>query len=75
MGNVHFEDRSRRLRDLPSLSTDFYMWLSLSVCFKTASQKTVHGLTFWKPQKFSPHTGEKKKNLVTSTSLAEFKVL
>ncbi|XP_037543607.1 uncharacterized protein LOC119420290 [Nematolebias whitei] len=29
MGNVHFEDRSRRLRDLPLLSTDFYMWLSL----------------------------------------------
>uniref|UniRef100_A0A3Q3AZT1 Uncharacterized LOC112451383 n=1 Tax=Kryptolebias marmoratus TaxID=37003 RepID=A0A3Q3AZT1_KRYMA len=30
MGNVHFEDRSRRLRDLPLLSTDFYRWLSLS---------------------------------------------
>uniref|UniRef100_A0A8C6MBS2 Ciliary neurotrophic factor n=1 Tax=Nothobranchius furzeri TaxID=105023 RepID=A0A8C6MBS2_NOTFU len=30
MGNVHFEDRSRHLRELPSLSTDFYSWLSLS---------------------------------------------
>ncbi|XP_027887604.1 uncharacterized protein LOC114153333 isoform X1 [Xiphophorus couchianus] len=30
MGNVHFEDRSHRLRDLPLLSTDFSNWLQLS---------------------------------------------
>ncbi|XP_054899852.1 uncharacterized protein LOC129368766 [Poeciliopsis prolifica] len=30
MGNVDFEDRSHRLRDLPLLSTDFNNWLQLS---------------------------------------------
>ncbi|MEQ2159017.1 hypothetical protein GOODEAATRI_018152 [Goodea atripinnis] len=30
MGNIHFEDRSRHLRDLPLLSTDFNSWLQLS---------------------------------------------
>ncbi|KAK2828479.1 hypothetical protein Q5P01_019513 [Channa striata] len=28
--NGHFEDRSRHLKDLPLLSTDFYSWLELS---------------------------------------------
>lgn len=30
MGNIQFEDRSRHLRDLPLLSTDFNSWLQLS---------------------------------------------
>ncbi|XP_075343497.1 uncharacterized protein LOC142401930 [Odontesthes bonariensis] len=30
LGNTHFEDRSRQLRDLPFLSTDFNKWLQLS---------------------------------------------
>ncbi|MED6259183.1 hypothetical protein ATANTOWER_018298 [Ataeniobius toweri] len=30
MGNIHFEDRSRHLRDLPLLSTDFNSWFQLS---------------------------------------------
>uniref|UniRef100_A0A3Q3K7J9 Ciliary neurotrophic factor n=1 Tax=Monopterus albus TaxID=43700 RepID=A0A3Q3K7J9_MONAL len=29
LGNKHFEDRSRQLKDLPLLSTDFYSWLQL----------------------------------------------
>lgn len=32
LGDVHFEDRSRQLKELPSLSTDFYVWLKLTVC-------------------------------------------
>ncbi|XP_070773778.1 uncharacterized protein [Enoplosus armatus] len=30
LGNKHFEDRSRQLKDLPLLSTDFYSWLKLT---------------------------------------------
>ncbi|XP_072230806.1 uncharacterized protein [Leuresthes tenuis] len=30
LGNMHFEDRSQQLRDLPFLSTDFNKWLQLS---------------------------------------------
>ncbi|XP_049896748.1 uncharacterized protein LOC126387967 isoform X1 [Epinephelus moara] len=30
LGNKHFEDRSRQLKDLPLLSTDFYSWLRLT---------------------------------------------
>ncbi|KAM8897819.1 uncharacterized protein AB9W97_009033 isoform 2-T3 [Spinachia spinachia] len=30
LGNKHFEDRSRQLKDLPSLSTDFHDWLNLT---------------------------------------------
>ncbi|XP_037322709.2 uncharacterized protein LOC119215049 [Pungitius pungitius] len=30
LGNKHFEDRSRQLKDLPSLSTDFHGWLNLT---------------------------------------------
>nr|XP_046265922.1 uncharacterized protein LOC124070250 [Scatophagus argus] len=30
LGNKHFEDRSRQLRDLPLLSTDFYSWLDMT---------------------------------------------
>uniref|UniRef100_A0A3Q4BM28 Uncharacterized protein n=1 Tax=Mola mola TaxID=94237 RepID=A0A3Q4BM28_MOLML len=30
LGNKDFEDRSRQLKDLPLLSTDFYSWLSLT---------------------------------------------
>ncbi|XP_045894996.1 uncharacterized protein LOC123962749 isoform X2 [Micropterus dolomieu] len=30
LGNKHFEDRSRQLKDLPSLSTDFNSWLKLT---------------------------------------------
>lgn len=32
LGDGHFEDRSRQLKELPSLSTDFYIWLKLTVC-------------------------------------------
>lgn len=32
LGDRHFEDRSRQLKELPSLSTDFYVWLKLTVC-------------------------------------------
>lgn len=39
MGNVHFEDRSHRLRDLPLLSTDFSNWLQLSV----RAKEQIHG--------------------------------
>ena len=31
MGDKSFEDRSRQLKDLPLLSTDFYSWLNLTV--------------------------------------------
>ncbi|XP_042355543.1 uncharacterized protein LOC121952784 [Plectropomus leopardus] len=31
LGNKHFEDKSWQLEDLPSLSTDFYSWLKLTV--------------------------------------------
>lgn len=31
LGDRHFEDRSQRLEELPLLSTDFYVWLKLSV--------------------------------------------
>ncbi|XP_051256211.1 uncharacterized protein LOC127363577 isoform X2 [Dicentrarchus labrax] len=30
LGNQHFEDRSRQLKDLPSLSTNFNSWLKLT---------------------------------------------
>ncbi|XP_023260577.1 uncharacterized protein LOC111653998 isoform X1 [Seriola lalandi dorsalis] len=30
LGNKDFEDRGRQLKDLPSLSTDFYSWLKLT---------------------------------------------
>ncbi|XP_010730097.1 uncharacterized protein LOC104919725 isoform X2 [Larimichthys crocea] len=30
LGDGQFEDRSRQLRDLPSLSTDYYSWLNLT---------------------------------------------
>ncbi|XP_058483771.1 uncharacterized protein LOC131458602 isoform X2 [Solea solea] len=30
LGNKHFEDRGRQLKDLPLLSTDFYKWLKLT---------------------------------------------
>ncbi|KAM6983560.1 uncharacterized protein LKV04_011510 [Tautogolabrus adspersus] len=30
LGNTLFEDRSRQLKDLPTLSTDFYAWLNLT---------------------------------------------
>ncbi|TNN88656.1 hypothetical protein EYF80_000988 [Liparis tanakae] len=30
LGDEHFEDRSRQLKDLPLLSTDFYSWLKLT---------------------------------------------
>ncbi|XP_044079606.1 uncharacterized protein LOC122888802 [Siniperca chuatsi] len=30
LGNKHFEDRSRQLKGLPLLSTDFYSWLKLT---------------------------------------------
>lgn len=31
LGDEHFEDRSRQLKELPLLSTDFYVWLNLTV--------------------------------------------
>ncbi|XP_034463395.1 uncharacterized protein LOC117774845 [Hippoglossus hippoglossus] len=30
LGNKHFEDRSRQLKDLPLISTDFYSWMKLT---------------------------------------------
>ncbi|AWP00238.1 Hypothetical protein SMAX5B_004260 [Scophthalmus maximus] len=30
LGNKHYEDRSRQLKDLPLLSTDFYKWLNMT---------------------------------------------
>ncbi|XP_020485892.1 uncharacterized protein [Labrus bergylta] len=30
LGNTQFEDRSRQLKDLPTLSTDFYAWLNMT---------------------------------------------
>ncbi|XP_005735706.1 uncharacterized protein LOC102205818 [Pundamilia nyererei] len=30
LGNGQFEDRSRHLKDLPSLSTEFYRWINLT---------------------------------------------
>ncbi|KAA8587113.1 hypothetical protein FQN60_000949 [Etheostoma spectabile] len=30
LGNKHFEDKSRQLKELPLLSTDFYSWLNLT---------------------------------------------
>lgn len=34
LGDRHFEDRSQQLKELPSLSTDFYVWLKLTVSIR-----------------------------------------
>lgn len=49
MGNAHFEDRIRKIKGLPLLSTDFFNWLKLTVSICLIVLKLFHP----KPQKFS----------------------
>lgn len=42
LGDRHFEDRSRQLVELPSLSTDFYVWLKLTVSISLTLFPVVH---------------------------------
>lgn len=42
LGDRHFEDRSRHLKELPSLSTDFYVWLKLTVSINLTLFPFVH---------------------------------
>ncbi|XP_073335716.1 uncharacterized protein [Pagrus major] len=56
LGNKHFEDRSHQLRDLPSLSTDFYSWLTLT------DWDRLHA-AFWDMQAYWNMLERKRKQL------------
>ncbi|XP_070839584.1 uncharacterized protein [Chaetodon trifascialis] len=56
LGNKHFEDRSRQLKDLPSLSTDFYSWLKLT------DSERLHA-AFWDMQAYWNMLEWKRKQL------------
>ncbi|KAM4546293.1 uncharacterized protein V3H82_020097 isoform 1-T1 [Fundulus diaphanus] len=71
MGNIHFEDRSHHLRDLPSLSTDFNDWLQLS------DWDRLHGAlgdiqTYWSMLEWKRKQLEKEQKVLrTATSLLQ----
>nr|XP_023011086.1 uncharacterized protein LOC111501606 [Maylandia zebra] len=46
LGNGQFEDRSRHLKDLPSLSTEFYRWINLTVSKSLCVSKHFHRKSF-----------------------------
>ncbi|XP_074528507.1 uncharacterized protein LOC141791758 [Halichoeres trimaculatus] len=54
--NEYFEDRSRQLKDLPSLSTDFYSWLNLTAWDR------LHA-AFWDLQTFQTKLERKRTEL------------
>ncbi|XP_034406259.1 uncharacterized protein LOC117742748 [Cyclopterus lumpus] len=56
LGDKHFEDRSRQLKDLPSLSTDFYSWLKLT------EWDRLHA-AFWDMQAYWKMLERKRKQL------------
>uniref|UniRef100_A0A3Q2NPC1 Uncharacterized LOC105929362 n=1 Tax=Fundulus heteroclitus TaxID=8078 RepID=A0A3Q2NPC1_FUNHE len=67
MGNIHFEDRSHHLRDLPSLSTDFNDWLQLS------DWDRLHGAlgdiqTYWSMLEWKRKQMEKEQKVLRTAS-------
>ncbi|XP_068456229.1 interleukin-27 subunit alpha [Clinocottus analis] len=56
LGDKHFEDKGRQLKDLPSLSTDFYSWLNLT------EWERLHA-AFWDMQAYWKMLERKRKQL------------
>ncbi|XP_056295498.1 uncharacterized protein LOC130209719 [Pseudoliparis swirei] len=56
LGDEHFEDRSRQLKDLPLLSTDFSSWLKLTEWDRLNA-------AFWDMQAYWKMLEQKKKQL------------
>ncbi|XP_075957508.1 uncharacterized protein LOC142959889 [Anarhichas minor] len=56
LGNKHFEDRSRQLKGLPLLSTDFYSWINLT------EWERLHA-AFWDIEAYWKTLEQKRKQL------------
>lgn len=46
-GDVHFEDRSKELKELPLLSTDLESWLNLTVSAGTARKQYIISMLYY----------------------------
>ncbi|XP_040038648.2 uncharacterized protein LOC120822792 [Gasterosteus aculeatus] len=73
LGNKHFEDRSRQLKDLPSLSTDFNGWLNLTEFERLHSallDMQAYWTTLeWKRQQIEKEEKEQRGKRASGTTL------
>nr|XP_019941045.1 PREDICTED: uncharacterized protein LOC109628402 [Paralichthys olivaceus] len=72
LGNKHFEDRSRQLKDLPLLSTDFYKWIKLTDWERLhAALRDMHAYwnkLEWKRQQLE---NQEKEHMAVRTTLPQ----